>query len=148
MNRYQLSAEGVELIKRLEGHSNKPYKDVAGLWTIGVGHLMSPAEVATMKELSDAEVEALLRSDLRWFEAAVNNLGVRLYQHEYDALVSLAFNIGVNAFARSTVARKLRDGMYGEVPEAMKMWNKAGGKVVKGLVNRREAEAKVFSKGH
>jgi len=88
-------------------------------------------------------VNDLLSQDLERFEKCVNSaVTVAFAQHQFDALVSFAFNVGTTAFRSSTLVRVLNDGHYDKVPGQMRRWNKAGGKVVKGLINRREKEIK------
>jgi len=91
-----ISNNGIKFIKGLEGFRNKAYKDSKGLWTTGVGHLIKPNEQELItKVLTDQEVEDLLEKDLKEFEDAANaGIRVPVSQHEYDAIVSIAFNIG------------------------------------------------------
>lgn len=141
------SARGIALIKRFEGLRLRAYKDVAGVWTIGYGHTGPDARAGSA--ITSARAEALLRRDLRRFEAAVARLvTVPIGQARRDALVSLAFNIGIGAFGRSTALRRLNAGDPDGAAEAMRWWNKAtvaGRKVVvRGLTRRRAAETALF----
>ena len=96
-------------------------------------------------KITAAWAEELLRDDLAEFEAAVNGLvKVRLCQHQFDALVSLAFNIDARAFSDSTLLRLLNSGMYDDAALQFQRWNKAGGRVLAGLTRRRMAERKLF----
>lgn len=136
------SPRGIEMIKRAEGVRLKRYKDAAGLWTIGIGHLIKPGENLT--SITEAQAEDLLRRDLADAEKAVAALGVKLRQPEYDALVSFVFNLGGGALAKSTLARKVKArDMLGAAQEFVK-WINAGGKPLKGLLRRRLAEATLF----
>ncbi len=155
---YTLSANALKALTKLEGFKPSVYKDSAGLLTIGVGHLLTQAELASGQldalgtqwkdGLSNDTVLALLNRDLARFVVAVNDATtVRLYQHEFDALVSFSFNVGVSAYEKSTLLKKLNLGQYTEAPMEFRKWNKAGGRVVQGLVNRREAEIKMWSDG-
>jgi len=144
----QINREGLELIKRFEGLRLEAYQDVAGIWTIGYGHIRTAKEGMV---ISEAEAEALLRSDLKDAEGAVNRaVKVPVTENEFAALVSLVFNIGAGAFAGSTVLRKLNGGDHKGAADAILMWNRAtvGGKkvIVQGLVRRREAERSLFLK--
>lgn len=144
------SRNGIEQIKRLEGVRAKVYRDSAGLLTVGVGHLLTPAEresgnvlveVPYESGLSDEVIDLLLRQDLQSVEAAVQAaVKVSLSQSQYDALVSFVFNIGTGAFRGSTLLRELNKGRYDEVPRQLARWVYAGGKRVRGLENRRKAE--------
>ncbi len=138
------SRRGRELIKRFEGFRSEAYKPhKRDVWTIGYGHTqgVKKGDVVTKQEASK-----LLSQDLRESEAAVNRLvKVSLSQAQFDALVSLIFNIGAGAFARSTLRRKLNAGEYDEVDDQLARWIYSGGKVFSGLVRRRAAEADLFT---
>ena len=87
-----------------------------------------------------------MANDLKKFESAVNQVKVPLNQNQYDALVSLAYNIGVGAFLSSTLFKKLNTKDYKGAAEQFDRWNRAGGKVMRGLTNRRAKERKLFEK--
>lgn len=149
------SKTGVQMIKAFEGlgDGNKvtkgiyePYKDCVGVWTIGYGstYLLDGSKVsATTKPLTEPECEALLMKTLGTYEAPVNEL--KLTQNQYDACVSLCYNIGTGNFKSSTVYKKL---LKGEKPtmENWLAWNKAKGKVLPGLTKRRTVEWSYFNK--
>jgi lysozyme len=121
------SAFGIKAIAKREGTILHVYKDSKGLPTAGVGHLITAAEKAEYpvgKHITQAQSDNWLAVDLKECEDAVNSLGVSLKQNEFDALVSLTFNIGVAGFKRSTVARRLRAGDKKGAAEAILMWNK------------------------
>ena len=140
----EISDVGRALVRNFEGYSPFRYRDSAGYWTIGVGHLIRPGEHFDEPLLGDA-AEKLFQQDLKPKAAAVNaRVSVPLYQGQYDASVSLVYNIGEGAFAKSTALKKINAGRHEEVPAQIKRWNKAGGKVVKGLERRREAEAELY----
>lgn len=140
-----LTPECLALLRQWEGLRLEAYQDSGGVWTIGYGHTKTAHE--GMK-ITKAKAEALFKSDLAPFEAAVERLvTVDLTDHQFGALVSFAFNVGEGAFARSTLLKKLNAGDYDAVPGQLARWNKAGGKVVPGLVNRRAAEAGLWAKG-
>lgn len=145
----QISDAGLKAIGTFEGRKNSAYRDSAGLWTIGVGHLIRPDEPHLLKaRLSDQEVLDLLRADVQTAEDAVNRLvRVPLVQGQFDALVSWTFNLGAGALAGSTLLRVVNAGRLEDVPGEIRKWNRAGGKVVQGLVNRREAEVAMWQ-GH
>lgn len=141
------SQNGIEHLKRVEGWSEVPYKDAAGLWTIGYGHLIKPGENYTI--MTDIEGEQILKMDLKIAEDAVNKfVSVELSQNMFDALVSFVFNVGVGAFEDSTLLKVLNEGDYQEAQNQMARWNKVtinGQKVVnQGLVSRREQEQELF----
>ena len=150
----QLSDEGLALLKSLEGVEREPYRDSAGLLTVGCGHLLTKDELSAGKiqcgetiirwkdgPLTDDEITALLNEDTGWAEACVEAcVHVPLSQHQYESLVLFAYNIGSNAFRQSTLCRVLNDGNYAAVPTQMARWVHAGGRVVPGLVTRRVRE--------
>ena len=134
---------GLNLIKSFEGVRLLAYKCPAGILTIGYGHTGS--DVTKGKTITLNEAENLLKKDLKKYESAVNNsVKVPLNQNQFDALVSWTYNVGVGAMANSTLLKKLNAGLYHEVPTQLKRWNKASGKVLSGLVRRREAESALF----
>lgn len=137
------SDAGIELIKGFEAFAAKPYRDIVGILTWGYGHAQKAGDVIPAI-LTEQEACDLLENDLMRFELAVNGLNADLTQNEFDACVSLAFNIGTGAFAKSTVAKRLIAGDHDGAAEAILMWNKAGGRIVQGLVNRREKERALF----
>jgi len=144
------SASGRQAIARHEGNKLKAYPDPATggePWTIGVGHTSSagPPKVTKGMTITAAESDAILTRDLATFEASVSRaVKVPVTQNQFDALVSLAFNIGGKAFAKSTLVKKLNAGDVTGAANAFLSWNKAAGKVMKGLTTRREAERKLF----
>ena len=133
-----LSALGLVGIAAHEGYSDKAYQDIVGIWTIGFG---------TTKDVKPADkidpVKALQRKaeDIVKFEGAIKQcVTVPLHQHEYDAYVSLAYNIGPSAFCNSTLVKRLNQQDYAGACREILRWNRAGGRVVKGLAVRREIE--------
>ena len=138
----------LDLIKQYEGCKLTAYQDIVGVWTIGYGTTaMADVGIIPSKGLTITQdrAEDLLRQGVDKFAATVDAMiTASINANEFGACVSLAYNIGPNAFAKSTVLRKLNAGNKQEASEAFKMWNKAGGEVIKGLVNRREAEIKLF----
>lgn len=155
-----LSEDGSNLIKRFEGVRLKPYRCPAGLWTIGVGSVLYPEQHAqTLKEraqfclkpehfrnFTEDEVDELFRKDIRRFERGVRRLiTYPINQHQFDALVSFAFNLGLGALQRSTLRRKINRGDLVGAQEEFPKWRRAGGKILQGLVRRRAAEAAMFS---
>jgi len=141
------SDHGIAFIKRWEGCFLKAYLCPANVWTIGVGHTAAmgdPKPVKGMK-ITDAEAEAILRRDLGSIERDVAKaVTVRLNQRQFDTLISFVFNVGIGAFRKSTLLKKLNANNYSEVPSELMKWTRAGGRVVQGLVNRRKAEADMW----
>lgn len=146
-----LDAAGRKFIQGWEGTRNKAYRDSAGIWTIGTGfirYLVGHRRGTRVKAgdyLTDAEIEAEFIQQIQVYEQAVTDVvRVKLNQSQFNALVSLCYNIGVGALKRSTVIKELNQGRYTAASRAFSMWTRAGGRVIRGLVNRREAEAKLF----
>ena len=136
------SAEGLALIKKFEGLELTAYKCAAGVWTIGYGHTK---DVQEGDEWSEAHADHMLEVELEEFEEYINdNVTVALSQNQFDALVSWVYNLGPANLKASTMLKVLNSGDYEGVPAQIKRWNKAGGKVLKGLIRRREAEALLF----
>ena len=138
----QISKAGLDLIKQFEGLYLKAYRCPAGVPTIGYGHT---AGVAMGQTITQQQADDYLRRDVRQFERAVARLvTVPLTQGQFDALVSFAFNLGDGALAQSTLLRLLNAGDYAGAAAQFDRWNKAGGRVLPGLVRRRAAERALF----
>jgi len=157
-----VSPQAIRTIKHHEGVRLRPYRCPALLWTIGVGHVLYPDQGKlkladrTGYALKDAdnrvwtqgEVDALLRSDLARFESGVARMCPAAVgsQGRFDALVSFSFNVGLGTLQRSTLRSKFNRGDYeGAAAEFLK-FTKAGGKVLKGLVNRRNDEVAMYGR--
>lgn len=138
----KISDVGIGLIKRFEGRRLDAYQDAVGVWTIGYGHT---GDVRPGMRTSESGAEDLLRGDLRRFEAAVGEaVQVPINQHQFDALVSFAFNVGADALRRSTLLRLLNEGKTDLAALEFPRWVRAGGRVLAGLQRRREAEQALF----
>ena len=141
----QTSQQGLDLIKHFEGFRSKAYKCPAGKWTIGYGHTgnVEPGDIIT-----EDEANILLAKDVRWAEQAIYDSGARLTQNQFDALVSFIYNVGAGNSRKSTLRRKaMQDATDPTIPGEFHRWNKAGGKVLAGLVARRNAEADLWAQG-
>lgn len=142
-----MNDKGMKLLKSFEGRRLKAYKDVAGVWTIGYGHTNAAGEPKVTRGviITEDKCEAILRRDLRQYELAVaTHVKVLLNANQRAALVSFCYNVGIGGFARSSVLRVLNRSDYDAVPAKLALWNKAGGRVLKGLVRRRGAEGDLF----
>ena len=134
--------EGVALIKKFEGCELEAYQCSANVWTIGYGHTK---DVEKGDTITKEEAEQMLVDELHEYENYINKyVNVALSQNQFDALVSWVYNLGPANLTASTMLKVLNNGKYEEVPAQMKRWNKAGGKVLDGLVRRREAEALLY----
>jgi len=154
-----VSPKALKVIKHHEGLRFNPYRCPAKLWTIGVGHVLYPEQGKLKIEDRDAyllrpednrkfsieEVDAILAADLQRFERGVERfVSVTLTQGEFDALVSFSFNVGLGTLQRSTLRAKLnRNDKDGAADELLK-YCLAGGKILKGLQNRRIDERAMF----
>jgi lysozyme len=148
------------MIKHHEGVRMRPYRCPALLWTVGVGHVIDPTHTAVKyedrknlpipdgwdRQLSMGEVDAILAQDLARFErgvarycpAAVNSQG------QFNALVSFAFNVGLGNLQRSSIRMRYNRGDIEGAADAFLMWTKAAGRVLPGLVKRRQDERAMF----
>lgn len=134
----------VDLIKEFEGCILNAYRDPVGIWTIGYG---TTKGVKPGMKISKAEAESLLLKDIEEVRvpALRKMIKVAVTGNELCALVSLCYNIGTGALAKSTLMKKLNANRSDEeVANEFLKWNKAGGKVLKGLVRRRKAERSLF----
>ena len=143
------SDEGIDLIKSFEGFSSKPYLCPAKIPTIGYGATFYPdGKKVTMKDASITEEQGvkLLKSMLVKFEQYVDSYCVdTVNQNQFDALVSFCYNLGPSNLKSSTLLKKVNTNPNDATIEAEFMkWTKAGGKTLKGLVRRREAESKLY----
>jgi len=165
----RLSKAGADLMHRFEGCRNKPYLCPAHIWTIGYGHVLYQEQIKLpmarvegkeipmiRKEMplkpedsrvwSKEEIEKLFADDVASFERGVLRLvpGVAGRQGAFDALVSISFNFGLGNLQRSTIRMKANRGDWEGAAQAFMAWTKGGGKVLPGLVKRREAEIALF----
>lgn len=140
-----IGSKGLALIKRWEGLKLKAYLCPAKVWTIGYGS--TGKHVKPGMVITEPDAEALLRKDLARFEKKVAALAVKPTQEQFDAMVALAFNIGEEGFAKSSVLRAHNAQDFIRAQQAFGMWNKAGGRVLRGLVNRRADEAALYRAG-
>lgn len=149
----RMSKRGLDFLRQYEATELEVYKDSAGKDTIGTGHLLTKSELMSGKiyingvpvkyknGITMQQAEDLFRQDIAPREDVVADLvNVTLLQSQFDALVSLVFNIGRTAFRKSTLLKLLNQSRYTQIPAQFKRWNRSGGKVVQGLINRRQKE--------
>jgi lysozyme len=144
----KINKAAIDLVKEFEGCKLTAYRDPIGVWTIGYGTTaraglgIIPTGGMT---ITQAEADQLLADGLNKFADQIRPMiNADLNDNQFGACVSLAYNIGVYGFNRSTALEKINDGDYAKAADAFLLWNKAGGKTLKGLVRRREAERKLF----
>ena len=140
----RISQHGLYLIKEFEGCNLHPYKDSAGFWTIGYGHLILPHENFD-GGIALQEAEELLRDDMASAVKSVCKLITRpLNDNQYAALCSFTFNLGGGTLQRSTLRKKCNRGDDDELPPEFMKYCYAGGRKISGLLRRRAAEAKLY----
>ena len=165
----KLSKAGEDLMHKYEGFRSRPYLCPAHIWTIGYGHVLYQEQIRLpvvrvegketpmiRKEFplkpednrvwTKTEIDELFRADVGAFERGVLRLipGVVGRQGSFDALVSISFNFGLGNLQRSTIRMRANRGDWEGAAEAFRVWTKGGGKVLPGLVKRREAEIALF----
>jgi len=144
----KINAATVELVKSFEGLRLQAYQDSVGVWTIGYGTTAAAGVGIVPKagmKITEAQAEEYLRLGLEKFARQIEpGIKVSVTDNQFGAMVSLAYNIGPGAFLKSTLLRKLNAGDELGAAQQFAVWNKAGGKVLNGLVRRREAERRLF----
>lgn len=146
----KISKEGLALIKKWEGLRLSAYESSVGVWAIGYGHTSAVGMPHIHKDMriTEAEAENILCQDLEQFESVVEQtVTVPLNDEQFAALVSFSYNVGTEAFRNSTLIKKLNKGNYEAVPTELQKWTRVGGKRIRGLVNRRAAEAGLWAQG-
>ena len=147
-NQMKLSDNGFRLLGELEGIVLRPYKDSVGIPTIGIGSTYY--EDGTKVKMTDKAITKeraiqLAKNVVKSFEEQVNkSILLPMTQNQFDAMVLLCYNIGKSGFARSSVVRYFNLGNIQKAADSFLLWNKAGGKVSKGLTNRRIKERALF----
>lgn len=143
----KLSTEGRKLIENFEGRRNRAYQDSAGLWTIGIGHLIGPSEPELRTAvLTEQQINDIFAEDVAWAEEAVAAIFPGITRHnQFDALVSFMFNLGPTAVRNGTLDDLINNGASAEAISAKWMqYIRAGGRTVPGLIVRRTAEVKHY----
>lgn len=155
----KVSPKAIEVIKHHEGVRQRPYRCPAKLWTVGVGHVLYPEQGRLKLEERDGfalrpednrvfpmeEVDGILATDLERFERGVERFcPVSLTQGMFDGLVSFSFNVGLGTLQRSTLRQKLLRGDKAGAADEFLKYCMAGGKILKGLQNRRIDERALF----
>lgn len=149
-----ISKRGLIDLANFEGMSLKPYLDSGGVKTVGIGSTVSDIKDLSSwswdKTLTPEQAVHIYQDHIDVYAEAVEKaIKVEISQNKFDALVSLCYNIGVSGFSKSSAARLVNlKATDDEVCSAMRMWNKDNGKVVKGLINRREKECQLYKTGN
>lgn len=149
----ELNEASLNHIKESEGWRECAYKDIVGKWTIGYGHLLVPGNElcrpvpTTQCCITKEKGLEVLKSDISTAANAIDRIvTVPLTDNQFGALTSWAYNVGSGNARASTLVKLLNGGDYNAVCGELKKWNKAGGKEVQGLTNRRNKECNLFSK--
>jgi len=138
-----ISTAGVDLLTHFEGLRLEAYQDSVGVWTIGYGHTKG---VTPSMKITESQANNLLKTELIEYQNYINEMvEVKLSQCQFDALVCWVYNLGPTNFKSSTLLTLLNQEVKFQIPEQIRRWNRAGGKILKGLVRRREAEALMFA---
>lgn len=139
-----INESGLSLLRNYEGYAEKAYKCPAGIWTVGYGHTMGTLQTTVCNR---SQAEQWLLEDVSHASSVVErNVVVKLTDNQFSALVCFVFNVGSGNFTSSTLLKLLNRGWYEQVPAQLARWNKAGGKVLNGLTQRRAAEAQLWKK--
>ena len=139
----QVSPSGIDFIKANEGCVLRAYQDGGGVWTIGVGHT---GGVKPHDKITQEQADALLRLDLGYAQKCVNEHALPCNQNQFDALVDFVFNIGPSQFLTSTLLRLHKAGNYDKAAAEFPNWKYDNGKIVPGLIKRREKERALYSR--
>lgn len=143
----EISQKGLAVLKKFEGCELTAYQDSVGVWTIGYGWTqpVNDRSIDRGMIITQDIADSLLRSGIVQYEKEVAGLvDIDVSQNQFDALVDFAYNLGVKALKGSTLLKKLNAGDYAGAADEFPKWNKAGGKVLQGLVERRAAERALF----
>ena len=146
----QISPHGLAKLKQWEGLKTNAYQDSKGEWTIGYGHTAMAGLPKPHKGMviTEREAEELLLRDLTQYENAVEqSVKVKLNDNQYAALVSFTYNVGIGAFKKSTLLKKLNTGNFDAVPSELMKWVYTGKEKNKGLARRRRAEGYLWIEG-
>lgn len=139
------SKAGLGLTEQFEGCKLVAYQDSTGRWTIGWGHTAGVKEGDTC---TPEQAYAWLVADMAWAVAYVNKVvTVQLNQQEFDSICDFTFNLGSGSLLHSTLLRLLNEGKFQDAANEFNKWDLAGGKVVAGLLRRRQAETDEFKDG-
>jgi lysozyme len=144
----ELSQKGKDLIMKFEGCKLSAYQDSVGIWTIGYGNIYYENNVAVKKGdvITHNRAIELFNLIVKKFEVGVDELvASNVNQNQFDAMVSLAYNIGINNFKNSSLLKMVNNGpSNSSIYLQFLRWNKAKGKVIEGLTRRRIAESELY----
>ena len=140
------SKSGKDLIKEFEGFRATAYICPANVVTVGYGTTRIQGKAIQLgTTITTDEADMFLEEDLKTFENTINqNVTVEISQNQFDAIVSFVYNVGAGNFNKSTLLKKVNASEFKKAADEFLKWNKAGGKILKGLTNRRTAERELF----
>ncbi len=143
-----INQAGIDIIKKWEGFKAEAYSDAVGVWTIGYGTTAMAGvgiDPKPGRRITEAQAEEYLRRGVNKFANDIRrHITAPINENEFAAFVSLAYNIGPGACRKSSALRHFNAGNKAKAADAILLWNKAGGKVLRGLVNRRQEERALF----
>ena len=136
----------IDLIKQFEGFRSESYQDTVGVWTIGYGTTRINGQPVTAgMTITQQQALELVQQEVNKLTRQINIIvAVPINDNQLNALVDFAYNLGFNALKTSTLIRKLNAGDYNGAADQFDRWVYAGGKILPGLVRRREAEKQLF----
>ena len=142
----QISYNGIKALKEHEGFKAEAYRDTGGVWTIGYGTIkVDSRAIEAGQTCTREQAEQWLYKDLTWAQTAVNQLvRVQLQQYQYDSLVDFVYNIGENAFSKSTLLHKLNSSDFIGAAKEFDRWVFDNKRIIPGLVTRRRMEREMF----
>ena len=139
----EISTNLINFIKKFEGYSSHAYICLAGKKTIGYGHVLKEKE--NIETISEEKAEELLYDDINKASCSViRNISAKLTQGQFVALTSFTFNLGAASLQRSTLRQKVNRNEHSQVPSELMRWVYSCGKVIPGLVRRREEESNIY----
>ncbi|MEJ7786657.1 MAG: lysozyme [Solirubrobacteraceae bacterium] len=143
----KFSNAGAALLEGFEGFRSQPYRDAVGVWTIGFGSTKGVGPRTPPVTRAEARARMKREIDANYGAAVERAITRPMTQNQFDAMTSLAYNVGTGGFASSTVCRMHNAGRHDAAADAFMLWVKAGGQTLQGLVNRRRAEADLYRSG-
>jgi lysozyme len=144
----EINEEGLALIRKFEGFRARAYRDAVGVWTIGYGHTAmagAPQVKAGLSVTREKAAQILVRDVVQFSEGVASAVKVELNDNQFSALVSFAYNVGLGNFRKSSVLKAVNAEDHDTVPRRLALWNRAGGRVLPGLVTRRAAEGALYA---
>lgn len=142
----RISDKGINLLKELEGFSDQAYQDTGGVWTVGYGTTrINNIKVKSTTIATEKEATSYLYKDIKAVELALDDaIAAPITQNQFDALVCFVYNVGITAFMKSTLLRKIEEKRFADAAKEFDRWVYVGGFISEGLKNRRKKERSLF----